>query len=359
MNDSACAIPTHDSVDAAFIQARLRAGGHPNVSVSNVTAQRIGTGQIGMCVRYAYNTTGDPDAPTSLIGKFPSDDPLSRETGVKLKNYLKEVSFYRQLQPRLTIRTPRCWYADIVDEGPEFALLLQDMAPATQGNQLEGCAPEIARAAVMELIGLHAPTWNDASLREHEFIVPQPDPQSPDAGSFYAMTLQPFLDRFGPQLEPDETEIIRAYGAALSNGNVREQGPSALIHIDYRLDNLLINADADPTEVTTVDWQSLTVGNPMTDVAYFIGAGLLPEVRRQHEESIVRSYHAGLQAAGITDYDWDDCWRDYRRATFAGFGVTVIASMLVVQTERGDAMFTAMARRHSRHALDLNALELL
>jgi hypothetical protein len=37
----------------------------------------------------------------------------------------------------------------------------------------------------------------------------------------------------------------------------------------------------------------------------------------------------------------------------------VIASMLVQQTERGDDMFTAMARRHARHALDLGAIEFL
>ena len=39
--------------------------------------------------------------------------------------------------------------------------------------------------------------------------------------------------------------------------------------------------------------------------------------------------------------------------------VAVVASMLVQQTERGDAMFTAMAQRHARHALDLNGAEFL
>jgi len=39
--------------------------------------------------------------------------------------------------------------------------------------------------------------------------------------------------------------------------------------------------------------------------------------------------------------------------------VTVIASMLVQETERGNQMFTVMAQRHSRHALDLGAAEFL
>ncbi len=73
----------------------------------------------------------------------------------------------------------------------------------------------------------------------------------------------------------------------------------------------------------------------------------------------MRNYHQGLLDAGIADLNWDDCWHAYRRATFAGFGVTVVASMIVQQTERGDQMFLTMADRHSQHALDLGAGEFL
>jgi hypothetical protein len=76
------------------------------------------------------------------------------------------------------------------------------------------------------------------------------------------------------------------------------------------------------------------------------------------EECIVREYHEALQA-GIDAFDWPACWQAYRRASFAGFGVTVIASMIVQQTPRGDEMFLTMARRHARHALDLGATEFL
>ena len=39
--------------------------------------------------------------------------------------------------------------------------------------------------------------------------------------------------------------------------------------------------------------------------------------------------------------------------------MAVAASMMVVQTERGDEMFLTMARRHGAQILDLDALELL
>jgi len=63
--------------------------------------------------------------------------------------------------------------------------------------------------------------------------------------------------------------------------------------------------------------------------------------------------------AGIKDYGWDACWTDYRKGVFAGFFVTVIASMIVERTERGDEMFLTMARRHARHAIDLGSDEFL
>jgi hypothetical protein len=97
----------------------------------------------------------------------------------------------------------------------------------------------------------------------------------------------------------------------------------------------------------------------LQDVAYFIGAGLLADARRDCESSLVSRYHAGLLKAGVAGYDWDRCWHDYRRLTWAGLVMAVAASMLVERTERGDEMFMAMAHRHARHALDLGADELL
>ena len=39
--------------------------------------------------------------------------------------------------------------------------------------------------------------------------------------------------------------------------------------------------------------------------------------------------------------------------------MTVIASMIVEETARGNEMFITMARRHARHALDLGGDEFL
>ncbi|MEQ8483889.1 MAG: phosphotransferase [Pseudomonadales bacterium] len=351
-------IPTPDDVDAAWLTARLREAGHAGVTVRACEAERIGTGQIGLCMRYRLDLADDPEgtAPRSLVGKFPSADPVSRATGVQLRNYLKEVSFYQRLQQRLSIPTPRCYFAAIDGEGPEFALLLEDLHPARQGDQLAGCDADVAREAVLALVGLHAPSWNDEALRGIDWLG-EPSAQSRAMGlALYRELLPAFLGRYGHRLADDERAIIsRVADAEAGPLFAPLPAPFSLVHVDYRLDNLLIDRAEVPPRVAVVDWQSITLGSPLADVAYFLGAGLEPPARRAAEEAIVRDYHQALQAAGIRDYGFTACWNDYRRGTFAGFGVTVIASMLVQQTARGDDMFTVMARRHSRHAIDLGA----
>jgi len=351
-------IPTPDDLTIDWFEHLLRRHGHHRVEIRSFDAEPIGTGQIGRCLRFRFDYAEDDGAPATLVGKFPSDDPTSRAAGVALKNYLKEVTFYRELVERVSIRTPRCYFAEIVDAGPEFALVLEDLAPARPGNQLVGCEEPVARAAVLELVGLHAPGWNDRSLLGRAWLddgVGAGETATTDA---YREQLPGFIDRYGSRLGDAHQRIIQAAGER-SGAFLPRRDPFSLIHVDYRLDNLLIDERSDPPAVTTVDWQSITLGPPLNDVAYFLGAGMLAEPRRAVEESIVREYHERLCGAGIDGYDWTACWNDYRRGAFAGFAVTVIASMLVQRTKRGDDMFVAMATRHSEHALDLGAEEFL
>ena len=53
-------------------------------------------------------------------------------------------------------------------------------------------------------------------------------------------------------------------------------------------------------------WSYLFNQNPMTSVPFYV---LL-----QREKNLVRYFVDCLQGNGITDYSFDECWRDYRRA---------------------------------------------
>ena len=41
----------------------------------------------------------------------------------------------------MRIPVPRSFHCDISDDGADFVLLLADMAPAVQGDQIAGCSP--------------------------------------------------------------------------------------------------------------------------------------------------------------------------------------------------------------------------
>jgi aminoglycoside/choline kinase family phosphotransferase len=322
--------------------------------VTGVERRPLGTGQMCDSLRLTLSYDRETPAPATLVAKLPASDEQSRTTAVLLQNYVKEVRFYRELAAGLTASTPAVHYADIDTAGGSFVLLLEDLAPAEQGDQLAGCSPEVAAAAIEQLVGIHAPHWGDESLASLRWLSGDPDAGRAMMRSFLPPHWDGFLARYGEQLTAEVVEAGEQIFANLDAYLRDRGGPKTLVHGDFRLDNLLI--DRATGQVAVVDWQTCSVGPGLADVAYFIGAGLLVEDRRRHEESLVRRYHEHLAAAGVTGYRWDDAWLAYRRGTWSGLIMAVAASMLVERTARGDQMFLAMARRHARHALDLDAL---
>ncbi len=186
------------------------------------------------------------------------------------------------------------------------------------------------------------------------------DRWSPDNEAFYLQLLPMlhggFNDRYAGRLAPELRAVGDAVVARLAEYVAYRPDPLTVVHGDYRLDNLLFDGTS---PVVAVDWQTVTRGPALTDVSYFLGTSPTPEVREAHEEVLVREYHDALVQRGVTDYDWDRCWHDYRRFAFAGFLMAVGASMLVASTERGDLMFFAMAERSCRMALHHDTLSML
>src|SRR6185369_11638130 len=133
----------------AWVTDALRASGViESASVVAIEQTPVGTGQMCDSVRLGLTYDGPTDGPATVIAKLPAADETSRATALSLRSYENEVRFYQQLAPDLPIRTPGVFHADIDVETASFILLLEDMAPASQGDQLAGCSPEVAKVAV-------------------------------------------------------------------------------------------------------------------------------------------------------------------------------------------------------------------
>lgn len=327
--------------------------------VVDVALDPIGTGQMCDSARLSLRYDRPTNAPATMVVKLPARDETSRATAKSLRSYETEVRFYQQLAPDLPVRTPSVFYADIDVETASFVLLLEDLAPGQPGDQLAGCSPETAKLAVDELVKLHAPRWDDAGLAGLEWLHGDTAARRQFLLELLPVLWDGFRERYASSLGPDVHRAGDALFAHLDAYVMADTEPWSIVHGDYRLDNLLFDPRPGGVPVAVVDWQTCTHGPALQDVAYFIGAGLSTEDRRAHDTDLVRGYHRGLLDAGVAGYGWDRCWRDYRRGAWSGLIMAVAASMLVERTERGDQMFLTMAGRHSRHALDLDAPEVL
>ncbi|HKR90257.1 MAG TPA: phosphotransferase [Phenylobacterium sp.] len=354
----ALAIPDAEQVSAAWLTEALRAGGLTDATVKSVSTGRVGTGQAARAYRFELEyERPDPSFPRSIVGKFPSTDPEHRKVAAEYKTYLREINFYRILQPQLSVSTPKCFYADIDGNGPDFILLLEDVSPARQGDQIAGCSPAVARRSVLDLVGLHAPSWRNPAMLDFDWLSNgDVDQYNAFIRKSYKTGYPQFLERCAGGLDQDELRVLRRLAETpVFPSEPPELKAYCLIHSDYRLDNLLVDDSVEPNRTFLVDWQTLIVGNPMRDLAYFLGGCLLPEDRRPVEQDIVRDYHGKLLAAGVEGYSWETCWDDYRRATFLGVMTAVVGMVFVDRTERGDQLFATMGKRHLLQALELGA----
>ncbi|CAB4881539.1 unannotated protein [freshwater metagenome] len=324
--------------------------------------QRIGDGLVGMNLRLVLKASGAgaEQVPRSIVVKLPSPDETSRATGIALRNYEREVKFYTEIAPTVDIRVPRCYHAEWDAADGDFVIVLEDLAPAAQGDQVDGCSVEHSRTAVLELARLHGPRWDDPTLADIEFLGRRTSPDDTALlAAMWSMLFPGFVATYAKYLTPDAAALVERFGSRIGDWIDGRHSPLTVTHGDYRLDNLMFATAEGGSPIATVDWQSPGHGPAMGDVSYFLGAGPLPADRRVIERDLVAAYAAALRHDYGVEIDDDWAWQQYRREAFSGVIMAVIASQIVGGTERSEAMFAAMATRHLQHALDLDSESLI
>jgi hypothetical protein len=326
--------------------------------VREVDTSPIGTGQTGATYRVSATYATDGALPPTFAIKLPAQDDSVRER-VAL-GYLSEVEFYTDVADRVRIPVPGCFYSAIADEGTDFVLVLADMAPAVQGDQIAGCTPQEAQLAVEALAGLHGPSWCDPVwLGLSAISMPKPGDGAAanGLGDVSKMAADITIDKLGDRVSAEDRESLTAAMGLVTPWLLAEPKRFALMHGDYRLDNMLF--DPDRTRITVVDWQTMGVGLPARDLAYFTATSLAPEVRSEIEDDLVRRYHEALLGYGVRDYDADTCWRDYRLGVIQAPLITGLGFAFAASTERGDEMILTMLHRGCRAIRELGTLDLI
>jgi hypothetical protein len=328
-------------------------------AVSEVDVTPIGTGQTGATYRVKATYSGEKlGLPNSFAVKLSAQDDAVRDR-VAL-GYRSEVEFYSRIADTMRIPVPKSFHTEISDDGADVVLLLADMAPAVQGDQIAGCDETEAALAVEALAGLHGPSWCDPQWMDLEAIV-MPKPGDDDAakglGDIAAMAADIVIDRLGTAIAPEDQKTLVAAMASVTDWLRAEPKRYALMHGDYRLDNMLF--DPDRTRITVVDWQTVGIGLPGRDLAYFTGTSLEPSLRSALERDLVERYHRSLLGFGVTGYELDTCWSDYRLGMIQVPLLVALGTAFASTTDRGDDMMMAMLSRGCRAIRELDTLELI
>lgn len=324
-------------------------GGSPGARVADVSLEPLGegVGLIGdLCrVRIRYDKA-EPDSPDSLIAKFPSTHAANRATGMRFHFYECETRFYQELARGVSMRVPRCYFAGMVVASEAFVVLLEDMAPARCGDQVEGCTPDEAAIIVTTLAEFHAGWWESPVLRDMRWL-PGLDRYVGAYHELYRAAYPAFLAKTAAWL-PDDVRRVSAWldGRFRVAWHRLTGAPETIIHGDYRLDNLMFPPIRGGAPLAVLDWQGVRRAHGMFDLSYFLCESLPVPERRSAERDLVTLYQEGLLRGGVTDYSLERCWDDYRLSLLVCLcRATIAVGTYDVGNERGQHLVNTLVER--------------
>lgn len=341
-------------VTPAWLTAALHESAAPALAHAEVTAvttshvQSLTSTMHRLHIEYA---TTDPAYPRTLIWKQSSIDPAVRTAFGHFRGsgYEREVTFYRDVAPRIATRVPRCYLAQYDEATDEHVLLLEDLGPTHHaGDLLHGMRAEDAAAALHELALLHCAEWG----------VPAPTaPGAFDAArAFFLESLElarPYLDDI---VGVEAVLALDAFADVLMPWALRLNArPQTVIHADTHPGNMMFPTESGDGRVALVDWQGWRTGPAMRDVGRCLVLMLDVEDRRRAERALIAGYCTVLRSHGAA-YEEVQAFEDYRigAANQWIWAVTFVRRREVWDDATREAM-PGLIRRAASAALDLLA----
>jgi hypothetical protein len=271
----------------------------------------------------ANDTSGPPDAaagppPATIFLKLTPASWATRlfvdVTGIGRG----ELSFYRHVRADLPVLAPGLLGVRSTASGRRFVLLLEDLEASGAHLATLGDRAELADAeAVMRALAkLHAHYWESPRFSADLGWLPSYENRRRQmpwerfvTGQMIGVALRQFREELGAEFERialccrDRRDLLERLWSV---------GQRTLVHGDCHQGNLFY-LDG---EVGFFDWQICARAPGMRDVSYFLCNSFPSELRRQHEEELIRLYLECLteqlaeRRTGAPDFD--AAWRQHR-----------------------------------------------
>ncbi len=350
-----------DQITVAWMADLLTQTGHlSEQKLTDIKLDTIGEGAGMMSslarMQLTYDSPGP--APATLVIKSPARVETNRQVAVTFRTYEREARFFLELKDRCQARTPEILFCD-VDAEQNFLIIMEDLADYRLGDQVTGAGLADTRICITELARLHASFWNKvddlpwipgiANSHHADIMV-----QGLQAGWPVSLAV------FGDAMPPAVQEMIERFSATLPRLQEHLHGaPKTLLHGDFRLENLFFG-NGEQSPLIILDWQGPLLGRGIDEVAFFLAQNTQTEVRREHERELVEEYVAQLVQLGVSDYDLETAWRDYRLAVLYNWCyVIVVSGTLDTDNPHARAWMTQMVARNAQAIVDLDCFEFL
>jgi thiamine kinase-like enzyme len=326
---------SREEIDPAWLTSALRDSGViAEEEVVDVTHRVIGeeAGFLGE-VAILNLKYSDPasTAPASMVLKIPTA-LKNRVMGQLMGVYEKEIRFYNQLQPELSIRSPRHYYSALsaaddpgvvlerlkkLDQQPiwviallavvmrwlfglmprRYVLLIEDVSHHRLGDQSQDSSDDDVERALTTLARLHGQFWGSEALDKMSWISPV-DLTGKLIEIANKQAIKKYREANAASLSDSQYKLldwIEANGLELTA--LQGRHPRTLLHGDFRVDNLCFDDTAG--EALVLDWQTMVAGSGGMDLAYFLSNALPLEASEERVNELIEFYRQGLAREGV------------------------------------------------------------
>ena len=356
---------TPDDITPQWLtEALCSTGTLPNVVITSLCIEPIAeftcAGQLARL--HLSFSQSQLTLPSTLVVKLHApDEPLRAKTRPFTPDKC-EILFYQHLADEIHLRTPYCYYSAMNVTDGKYVRILEDLTPAKVGDQIRGSTAEETALALRAIAGFHAHWWQSEKLEGFDWLVGSPTDSDSIARwvlNQYQNAFPIFVSKAGTLL----TDAAKAFGEQLpeklADKSQFRKPPRTLVHGDFRLENVFFGASLGKQSFAVIDWQDISRGEGVWDVAWFIGGCLQVTSNRQVEEQqLLKIYHETLKANGVNGYTFKACWEDYRLAMSRYFvqAVLMVAS-LNSENDRENKLAQAVAERFIAAITDLHLTE--
>jgi hypothetical protein len=264
--------------------------------------------------------------PASLIAKVPHNNP----DPFHVELLAKEIRIYQELLDKVNVPTPHCYFGGVDLENGRNILLLEDLSHLRQVGFDSGVTFADAELLLTQFARHQAEWWQSPQLEKYEFLNRIAVPTYDEAALAHEQAIwSQFADTVS-QLLPDAylptsfLDMGQRYFAQIPEtiGKVLE-APFTLVHEDIHPLNLLFAASENDPPSVVLDWPWCAIGPGVRDIGYFLIFSLPVQTRRQGERKLLQTYHTTLVQQGVSNYNFEQCWRDYRLSFFKPFHTLV------------------------------------